>query len=609
MTNPRGMRRAIPAVAALGLLALTAAVYLPTGDFGYVSYDDPEYVVKSALVRGGLGLSGVGAAFARVHHGNWHPLTTLSYMLEAEDAGTDLDPGLQHRVNVALHLLGALLLFLFLRRATGAPWRCLAVSALFALHPLQVESVAWIAQRKNVLSTFFAFASALAYVGYVHAPGVGRYAAAYALFAAGLFSKAMLVTWPFVLLLLDSWPLRRIEPGQGGWPGSLRRVLVEKAPMLVLSVAVSGITLWAQHEGGALRSTDLVPLGARIANALVAYVAYLRMAVWPTGLAVLYPYPDGLPIAAAVGSAAILIAITALCVWQRRARPYLLVGWLWYLGTLVPVIGLVQVGAQSHADRYSYVPLVGIFVAVVWSAGDLVAARAWLRPVAAAAMVGVLGTLALLSARQVAVWKDSVTLYRHALEVTEGNPIMHNNLGIALVDQDRVDEAIGVYAAGLRLPSQIPHVLHYNAGIALAMRGRYTDALAAFEQVLRADPGHAEALYHRGRTLRALGRLGEARRDLERVVALAPGEADPLVELGLTLGQLGELDPARRRFEQALEIQPAHLDARINLAIAWLKSGDAAAAAAELERVLERSPGHPAALRYLEAARADRAAH
>jgi Flp pilus assembly protein TadD len=596
-----GGRRALRVAAVTGLLVATAGVYLPVGGFGYVSYDDPEYVAESPQVLGGLTPDGVGQAFVGVHHGNWHPLTTLSYMLEVEVFGAA--PGVQHRVNGALHLLNTLLLLALLARATGAFWRSLAVAALFAVHPLHVESVAWIAQRKDVLSTAFGLASALAWVGYARAPGRGRYAAVAALLTAGLLAKAMLVTWPFVLLLLDFWPLRRVGAGARDGGVSVRRAALEKVPLLLLCVVASALTLWAQAKGGAIRSVELVPLGARLANALVAYATYLGKLVWPADLAVLYPYPERPPVGEAVGAALLLAAVSVACLRLWRRRPYLLFGWLFYLGTLVPVIGLVQVGAQASADRYSYIPSIGLLVALVWAVGDAVAARPRLRPLAAGALLAALAALAALSARQVGFWRDSVTLYRHALAATGRNPVMTNNLGTALVDAGRVDEAIDVYAEGLAAPSQFSHILHYNAGIAFERAGRNSEALDAFDRVVAVEPTNAEALYHRGRVLRALNRHDEAMRDLARAVDLAPGEAEPRIELGLALGQRGRPAEARLQFERAVALEPYSVDARINLAIALIKTGDPDGAVLELSRVLDQHPGHPAALRYLAKAR------
>jgi Tfp pilus assembly protein PilF len=480
--------------------------------------------------------------------------------------------------------------------------------------------VAWIAERKDVLSTFFGLASALAYVGYVRSPRAGRYALVLLLFALGLMAKPMLVTWPFVLLLLDVWPLKRFEPvmetqrGRGrrraapqeDTAARVRRAVLEKLPMLALSALASALTVWAQAAGGALKSTELHPLAARVPNALLAYVQYLRKTVWPTDLGVLYPFPQNFPAGEVAASAAVLAAVTVACVRLRRRHPYLLVGWLWYLGTLVPVIGIVQVGAHAYADRYTYIPLIGIFIAVVWGVGALLEDRRRLTVPAALLTLGVLALLAFTASRQVAVWQDSVSLYRHTLRVTEKNAVMHNNLGIALADRERYDEAIRVYEEGLAFPSNFVHTLSYNAGVAHTRKGQQREALALFEQALRIDPDYAEALYYKALALKELGQLDAARRALERVVELEPEEAEPHVKLGLVLGQLGRPAEAKRHFERALVLAPLDVDARINLAVAELKTGDTEAAIEQLERVLRQQPGHAGARRYLEAARARR---
>ena len=593
------------ALVAFALVLAAAWVYSPVGDFGFVSYDDPEYVAENAVVRQGLGTAGLRWALREPHHGNWHPLTTLSHMLDVELFG--VEPGPAHRVNVGLHVLCALLLFTLLLRTTGALWRSAGVAALFALHPLHVESVVWISERKDVLCTVFALASAHAYVGYVRSPGAGRYLLVLLLFAAGLLAKPMLVTWPFVLLLLDVWPLRRFDPVGGASRGTrralLERALLEKVPLLVLAGVSSAVTVWAQRSSGALKSVELYPLGERLANALVSYVLYLRKSVWPTDLAVLYPYPESLPAWQVLGSAALLVLVTLGCVRLRRRHPHLIVGWLWYLGTLVPVIGIVQVGAQPYADRYTYIPLIGLFIAGVYSLGDALERSRRLLPGVAVLAGAALAVLSFVASRQVGVWHDSVSLYRHALRVTDGNAVIHNNLGIALVDQGRYDEAIHVYQDGLAFRSDFVHVLRYNAGIAQSRAGRHAEALVLFDQVLRIDPRHEEALFHKARALVALGRLEEAKRALERVVELAPEAAEPHLELGLVLGKLGAPAPAKHHFARVLEIQPLHADARINLAIAHLKTGDSQAAIREFEQVLRLRPGHEVAARYLEAAR------
>lgn len=594
---------------AFGLVIGIACVYAPVGDFGFVSYDDPEYVAANAEVRRGVSAHGLRWALTGVHHGNWHPITTLSYMLESEIFG--LDPGAQHLVNAILHGANTLLLFLLLLRTTGALWKSAAVAALFAVHPLHVESVAWISSRKDLLSAGLAFAATHAYVGWVRSPRAGRYVAVLLLFGLGLMSKPMLVTWPFVLLLLDVWPLGRFEIGGRHRRGDLRAArarairaaLLEKTPLLALSGVAIALTLWAQRIGGGLKSTPLHPLDARIANALISYVAYLERTVWPTQLAVLYPFPQSIAPWHVFGSATVLAVVTGTCVGLRRRHPYALVGWLWFLGTLVPVIGLVQVGAQASADRYTYLPLVGIFVMGVVGLGRVVERRRDLRLMATAFTCVVLVLLGSLAARQVRLWEDSVTLYRHGLRATAPNAVLSNNLGIALGDAGRDLEAIRVYEEALAHRSLFVHVLHYNAGIALARTGRHSEALAHFDATLRLDPEHAEALYHRAGSLEALGRLEAARRDLERVVGLAPGRAEPQFELGLVLGKLGDLSGANRHLSRALEIQPRRVDARINLAVALLKSGEPRAAIRELETVLRIAPDHEAALGYLARAR------
>ncbi len=414
-----------PAAVSALLVVLAFAVYGRVAGHEFLNYDDDRYVVDNPMVNEGFTADGVARAFTESVAANWHPVTWLSHMLDVELFGVASGP--HHLMNVLLHALNAVLLFLLLRRTTGAHGAAATVAAVFAVHPVHVESVAWLAERKDVLSMLFALLAMHAWVAWTRAPSVGRYVVAAALLALGLMAKPMLVTLPFVLLLLDVWPLRR---GERGW----RRLVVEKLPLFGLVAASMAATVWAQRAGGAVQGLSTLTLGERLANAVTSYAAYLGKAVWPVELPFFYPYDRGVQAGAAVAAAALLIGLTAVAWIGRRARPWMLVGWLWYLGTLVPVIGVVQVGSQSMANRYTYLPLVGVVFAVVYTLRERLAPRA-----AAAIAAAVVAGLAGVSVWQVGFWKDGPTLYARALAVTEGNFVALHNLGV--LDKEASDLA------------------------------------------------------------------------------------------------------------------------------------------------------------------------
>jgi protein O-mannosyl-transferase len=473
---------------ALGLVALVATVYWQVGGFGFVNFDDPRYLTQNALVQRGLSWEGLRAAFTRVQVSNWHPLTMLSLMLDVELFG--LDPGRMHLVNAALHAADAVVLFLVLQAMTGRRWRAAVVAALFAVHPLHVESVAWLSERKDVLSTLFWFLAMGAWAAWVRRPGPGRMAAVAAAMVLGLLSKPMVVTLPAALVLLDLWPLRRLG-GELPTPARLWPLVREKWPLWLLAAAASVITVVAQQQGGAVSDTMAIPLTARFGNALLSYGAYLLKTVWPAGLAAVYTHPAltpaGLSWPAVALSTGALVLLSAVAAWQWRARPYLAVGWAWYLVTLLPVIGLLQVGLQGMADRYTYVPLVGVFLAITWAVAELVPERAWRRPLLAAVATGAVGASTAIAHRQTATWKDSFALFQHALEVTTDNGLAWRNLGVAWQDARRPDLAIPALRESIRL---LPHDARtwLNLAIAHMTAGQIDEADACFRRALEMAP-------------------------------------------------------------------------------------------------------------------------
>lgn len=509
------------------LAAAVAAVYWQVGSFGFVNFDDPRYLTQNEPVKAGLTWAGARWAFTTFHLANWHPVTWLSHMLDVELFG--LRPGPHHAVNAALHAANAALLFLLLRAATGRALPSALAAALFALHPLHVESVAWVSERKDVLSTLLWLLTFLAYGRYARQPSRSRMLWVLLCCALGLMAKPMLVTLPFTLLLADLWPLGRLSFAAPDWPRA-RSLLVEKVPLFALSALSAAVAYTAQSRGGAIPAGQALPFGARAANAVVSAAGYLAQAAWPADLAAIYPHPglspDGLSPWRVAAAALALCLLTGAAWWQRRARPWLAVGWAFYLGTLVPVLGLVQVGFQGHADRYTYVPLIGVFVALSFLAADLLGTRA---PRAALAVLCALWLAALswTSAGQAAVWRDSLTLFQHAVAVTRDNGPALRNLGVAWQELRRPDLAAEALERSVALSPLDAHAW-MDLGVSWISLGRVAEAQGAFEKASRMRPGDPVVWYNLALCFAVQGRLEEARRAHARLTALDPGLGDQL---------------------------------------------------------------------------------
>ena len=505
------------------LVVLTVIVYGRVRYYEFINYDDILYVTENRQVQGGLTVSGIVWAFTTFHASNWHPLTWVSHMVDVELFG--LHPGGAHVVNLLFHLADTVLLFLVFVRMTGALWKSAFVAALFAVHPLHVESVAWIAERKDVLSAFFWMLVLWFYVSYVRKPSTSGYLAVVGLFVLGLMSKPMLVTLPFVLLLLDFWPLGRMKAKGAAVP-----LVREKIPLFVLSAVSCGVTLFAQKK--AVLSLEAISASVRMANAAVSYAAYIGKTIWPRDLAVFYPHP-GMPGFWRVVIAVLVLAGVTLAAarWCRR-RPYLIVGWLWYLGTLVPVIGFVQVGSQAMADRYTYVPLVGLFVMIAWGVGEA-AERFRLKLPAALAAASVTVVLMACTLQQVGYWKDSTSLFDRALKVTLHTDVIHNQLAIALEKQ-----------------------------------GKYGEAERQYEESLRINPGYAEAHFNMGNLLAGRGRVEKAEKHYRQAVKSKPDYAEAWYNLGVALLCERKYGESVTCFREALRIRPEYEEARHNLIIA-----------------------------------------
>jgi tetratricopeptide (TPR) repeat protein len=567
---------------------LVAIVYAPVWHHAFVNYDDDRYVTENPFVRQGLSLASVRWALTTTHASNWHPLTWLSHMLDVELYS--LHPAGHHLTSVVLHAANAVLLMWVLFGMTGRFWPGLLVALLFALHPLRVESVAWVAERKDVLAGLFWMLTLLAYGRYVRRPGGARYGLVIACFAVGLTAKPTLVTLPFVLLLLDVWPLRRTATEAH----AIRKRVVEKVPLFVLSAASVAITLVAQKSGGAMRASEIWPLGQRLANALIAYVAYLWKTVWPTRLACFYPHPAAVRADAswmgwAVVAGLLLAVASAVAVAAMRRHPYVAVGWFWYLGTLVPVIGIVQVGSQAMADRYTYLPLIGIYIVVAWTLSDWIEGRARLPAFVVPAIAVVIAALATVTRIQVAHWKDGEALFEHALRVTRDNYVAQNNLGTLFESRGDLGQAAVRFERALRIrPDFAP--AHNNLGLVLTKQGDLPEAIEYFEHAIRLNPGYAEAHNNLGVALQRQGDIARAAEHFERAVSLDPVNAEAHNNLGVIYEQRGDLVRAAEHYERALRIDPSFAEAHNNLGNVLLGRGDLAGARARYESALRVRP-------------------
>jgi tetratricopeptide (TPR) repeat protein len=561
-TNPR-----LDLLISLVLVVATLSVYWQVRGFGFIDYDDGAYVKDNPYVTGGLSWATVRWAFTTSHVCNWHPLTWLSLMLDVQLFG--VNPGAHHLVNVLVHAANTVLLFWTLRRMTDAVWPSAFVAALFAIHPLHVESVAWIAERKDVLSTLFWLLTLAGYLHYVRRPGRLRYVLVAAPLALGLMAKPMLVSLPAILLLLDYWPLRRLELSLSDPKKSavnLGRRIIEKLPLFALVGLSSVATFLAQRSGGGVVPFSVIPFSLRVQNAFVAYARYILLMLWPSGLAAFYPHArEALPVWQPLLSILALGGATVAVLAGARRFPYLGVGWLWYLGTLVPVIGVIQVGDQALADRYTYVPLIGLFLMAAWGVRDCVAR--WRIPKSAAGVgaAAVLLALAACTAVQVGYWRDSITLFEHALKVTPDNYLAHKVLGVALCDEaGRYEEAAAHCRAAIAVnPSDAD--LHYNLGNALLGLGKADEAIAAYQKTLTLDPRYVKARYNLGNAHARQARYQEAAACYGEVVEAQPGFPGAANNLGSALVFLGKLEEAAAVYRGAIEANPRDLDACCNL--------------------------------------------
>jgi len=586
----------------LFLIAATLFAFEQVRHHAFLNLDDNVYVTENLQVQSGLTFKSVTWAFTTMHASYWIPLTWLSLMLDCQLYG--LNPGGYHLTNLVFHLANTLLLFLVLKRMTGALWKSSFVAALFALHPLHVESVAWVTERKDVLSTFFWILTMLMYVRYVERPGLNRYLLVLLSFTLGLLSKPMLVTLPFVLLLLDYWPLGRFQFGQldknlkspnfkpthpSNQNSTALCLIREKTPFFALTVVSSILAIIVAQTEITVGTLETHWVGMRFANALVSYVSYIGKMIWPSHLAVFYPYPDTFPIWKVAGSGLLLVCLSILIIRAANKRPYLMVSWLWYLGTLVPVIGLVQVGSQAMADRFTYVPLIGLFIMIAWGVPNILAGWRYSRVVLSMSAGLLLSILMIVTRLQVRHWQNDITLFQHSVNVTANNYLSHTNLGVALFHQGKIEEAIAHYAEALRIKSD--RVETYNClGVALAHQGRYQEAITHFKEALRIKPDDAVAHNNLGLALERLGKDEEAIAHYVEAFRIKPDYVEAHNNLGAFLLRRGKYHQAIAHFTEALRLNPHYAEAHINLGLAYLMIGNRSSAMEEYKILKKINP-------------------
>ena len=604
------------------LALVTFVLYWPVTGFEFNNYDDAQYITDNSQIHSGLTGENILWAFTTGHASNWHPLTWLSHLLDCQLYG--LNPAGHHFTNLLFHIANTLLLFGLLRRMTGAVWRAAFVAALFALHPMHVESVAWVAERKDVLSAFFGLLTLWAWLTYIKARTPGHYTLALFLFACALMSKPMLVTLPLLMLLLDFWPLHRVQPDKP-WLG-YGPLVKETIPFFALTLISCIVTFLVQKAGGAVVQTNLISPEMRAANAVVSYVRYLLKLLWPQNMAVIYPYPAHLPWWQVAGAALLLIAISIVVLRAAPRRPWLIVGWLWFIISLLPVIGLVQVGVQSIADRYTYLPAIGLFLMITWGATECLTAWPHAKPFLASAAGLVLAGCFLISMHQLQFWHDSIALFSHAIEVTTDNAVAHCNLGQALAAAGEPEKAHDEYTKALKIdPTYVSAMVsmssyynlhgnydeaisclnaalnirpdsdqaHYNLALAYSGQGKTTQAIAEYRAALKINPRHDKALVNLGATLAQQGDLTEAIPLYQQALEIAPDNAYAHNALGGALESQGKLDDAVQQYSAALQIQPNFMEARENLALLFARHGRFDDARSNFEAAVNLRPNDP----------------
>ncbi|MFZ2634563.1 MAG: tetratricopeptide repeat protein [Desulfosalsimonadaceae bacterium] len=539
------------------LILATAVVYWQVQGFDFVNYDDGDYVKDNVHVQSGFTFQSlIWAMTTGKVSSNWHPLTLLSHMLDCQMFG--LWAGGHHLTNLFFHIANSLLLFLVFRRMTGSTWKSGFVAALFALHPLHVQSVAWVSERKDVLSAFFWMLTIWAYVRYVRRPGWAAYVWVVVFFILGLMSKPMVVTLPFVLLLLDYWPLNRIQlAGPNNLNLKITGLLGEKIPLFLLAAASAGITIYVQQQGGAVKSLDVLSLSDRLTNVLISYMNYILKTIYPAKLAAFYPFPAMFSWWEITAALITLASLTGLAIRLMIRSPYIIVGWLWFIGTLVPVIGLVQIGVQCMADRYMYLPMIGLLIIISWGIPELISNWRYKRFYLGIPAIFTVIVLSVVTWKQTGYWKDSISLFSHAISVTKNNPVAHWNMGTALSKNGKTEQAITHYQKALAINPMQPQV-YISLGLALNERGDKNQALSCFEKAALLDPKNDQAQYNLGTFLFQNKRLDQAVQHLEKAVALKPDSDQAQFNLANTLFQKRQLNDALIHAEKAISINSSH---------------------------------------------------
>lgn len=593
---------------------VTLILYWRMTGYGFTNVDDQDYITKNPHVTAGLTWPGTAWAFQSGDAGNWHPLTWLSHMVDCQLYG--LNAGGHHLTNLFFHIANTLLLFVWLRRATGARWRSVFVAALFAWHPLHVESVAWASERKDVLSTFFWLLALIAYLRYARSPSSTKYGLTLLLFACGLMSKPMVVTFPFVLLLIDYWPLDRLRVTGRGAVGnemkseaknaspqdplvatpirSVKYLVLEKVPFFALALASSIVTYQVQNAVGTVSSFENIGLYSRLTNALLAYAKYIVKTLWPIDLSPIYPLAKTLPGGQLIAASLILILLSAWFVFRAKRHPYLVTGWFWFLGTLVPTIGLVQVGAQSMADRYMYIPSIGLFILVVWGLDAVWRFSPQRRRILAA--VGILSLAGCLTGTwfQLEYWENPVKLFRHAVELDKDNYIAYDFLGKSLEDKGWKELALSCYSEAVRLQPGFVEG-QYNLGTLLMEEGKLDEAITHLQAAVAADPKCAKGHNNLGSALFKRGRISDAKTHFSKAIALRPKEPSAHYNLGTLMLAESQLDEAVGQFSEAVRLRPDFSDAHLNLALAFVRQGKPGAASTHFAEVVRLQPENPEA--------------
>ena len=592
MNKPRNIQQNLMLIISLLLIAAILISYWQVKDFDFICFDDKPYVTENRRVQSGLTVKGFIWAFTTFHASNWHPLTWLSHMLDCELYG--LNPMGHHWTGLQIHIANTLLLFFILQYMTGALWRSAFVAALFALHPLHVESIAWVAERKDVLSTFFGMLALLAYCRYAKQPSLAGYLLIILFLSMGLMAKPMLVTLPFLLLLLDFWPLERLRFV------TVFRLVLEKIPLFVPVIISSCLTFMAQQSSGAVKSLESFPLTVRAANAFVSYASYAVKAIWPHNLTVFYPHPgNSLPLWQVFGAILLVGGASVLAIRSLKKYPYIAVGLFWYLGTLVPVIGLIQVGPQAMADRYTYIPMTGLFIIIAWGFSDLSTKWHYRKIVLTLFAVIILSVLAVSTFFQLGYWRSSIALFEYAVNITENNYLAHNNLGAALLEKGKFDKAVLHIKESLRIEPGCKAAL-YNLGAALSAQGKLDKAVLHYNDVLKINPEDAIVHNNLADVLSGQGKLDEAVLHYNKALKINSDHADAHCSLGSLLARQNKFKEAIFHLAEAIRINPDYAEAYNEIGVILFQQGKYKKAEVFFSKAVQIKPSYTEARKNIE---------